>query len=230
MKTATTSKTLARVLGLAIMAALAMSVLLAASAQAADPEIHCTSTTNTCTVTGAERNTHAFNIEGGNIRCRASFTATLNTKTMSTISGVTASYTGCRLFGVAATVNMNGCTYTFTNVSASNPATATLDIVCPAGNSIVLNAPSLPCTTTYGPQTGLAHVVLSNGGGAEPTDIVANFTVSGVNYNKAGVACPEGTGNKSNGTLNGETTLEGFNDSGPNGGEGNKVGLHVKPL
>src|SRR5262245_13917290 len=104
-----------KVLGLAITAVLAMSAVWATSAQAADPELHCTSTTNTCTVTGNEINTHTFTVTGGEVRCRSKLTATLNAKTVSTVTNVAASYNACKAFGLAATVNMEGCTYTLKN-------------------------------------------------------------------------------------------------------------------
>ena len=214
---------------LAITAAISMSAFWAVAAQAADPELHCTSTTNTCTITGSERNTHTFNLEGGNIRCRTALQATLNARTVSSVSGMTAEYSGCRAFGSPITVRMEGCTYTLTNVAASNPATANVNIVCPAGKSIVWNIPSLPCTITYPAQNNLAHIVLNNSGGAEPTDVVANFTVSGITYIQSGAGCFR-SGTNNTGTWNGETTFQGFNDNGAGQAEGNKVGLHVKPL
>ncbi len=219
-----------KVFGLAITAVLAMSALWAISAQAANPELHCTvSVTNTCTLTGTDIKGQTFTFDGFNYRCNSPFAATLNTKTASVVSSVATSYTNCRAFGVAATVNMEGCTYTFNLVAASRPATANFSIVCPAGKTIVWNFPTLPCTITVPAQDNLPHIVLENSGGAEPTDVVAKFTISGITYTETGLWCPS-PGTKNNGTINGESTLEGFNDNGQNQAEGNKVGLHVNPL
>ena len=219
-----------KVLGLAITAVLAMSAVWAVSAQAADPEIHCTSNTNVCTVTGNEINTHTFTIEGGNVRCRSRMHATLNNKTVTAVSGVTTTLTECRAFGVASTVNMNGCTFSFANVAASSPATANVSVVCPAGRNITISSPALPCTINVGSQGPLPHVVFNNSG-TEPTHVNANVTASGIRYTAVEATCPRRGGTFNNGTFNGETTLEGFNDNGPNApNEGEKVGLHVKPL
>ena len=215
-----------KVLGLAITAVLAMSAFWSASAQAANPELHCTSTTNTCTITGTELAAHTFSIEGGNVRCRSTLHATLNAKTVSTVSGVTTTLTECRAFGVASTVNMNGCTFTLTMVAGSNPATANVNVVCPAGRNITISSPSLPCTINIGTQGPLAHVVFNNSG-TEPTHVNASLTVTGIRYTMVEATCPRRGGTFNTGTFNGETTLEGFNDNGVGQAEGNKVGLHV---
>ncbi len=217
-----------KVLGLAITAALAMSAVWAAgSAQAADPELHCTSTTNTCTVTAPEKNAHTFTFEGVNMRCRSRLTATLNNKTVSSVSGVSAAYNECRWI-LSPTINMEGCTYAFNMVAASIPPTANFSIVCPAGKSININNPFLPCTITIGAQNSLAHIVFSNSG-TEPTHVNANITVSGLRYTTLQNTCPGRSGTFNTGTYNGESTLEGYNDNAPST-EGTKVGLHVKPL
>ena len=216
-----------KVLGLAITAVLAMSAVWAVSAQAADPELHCTSTTANCNITGNEITTHTFNVEGGNVRCRSRLSATIP-KT-ATAASVSAEYNECRAFGVAATVRMEGCTYTLTNVAASSPATANVSVACPAGRNIVVNAPSIPCTINVGTQGPLAHIVFSNRG-TEPTHVNANITVSAIRYTMVQETCPRRGGTFNGGTYNGESTIEGFNDNGVGQPHGNKVGIHVKPL
>ena len=215
------------ILGLAITAVLAMSAVWAVSAQAADPEIHCTSTTNTCNITGNEITTHTFNIEGDNVRCGSRLHATI-TRTTATAT-VSAEYFACRAFGTNAEVKMNGCVFNFANVAASSPATANVSVACPAGRNIEIINNNLPCTIHIGIQGPLAHIVFSNRG-SEPTHVNANITVSGIKYTMTQATCPTRGGTFNDGAYFGESTLEGFNDNGVGQAEGNMVGIHVKPL
>ncbi len=215
-----------KVLGLAITAVLAMSAVWAMSAQAAVPSIECTPEAgrNVCTVTGREINTHTFTVQRGNVRCASTFHATIN-RNVTSVSRVRATYTGCRAYGVAANVNMGTCTYTMTSTEDAEHK-ATVDVVCPEAGSIIIDAPSIPCRITVGPQTGLRHIAFTNEGN-EPTDVKAKITVSGIVYHNLDNTCPGGRGTFNDGIYNGESTLEAFNDNNPNV-EGNKVGLHVR--
>ena len=93
----------------------------------------------------------------------------------------------------------------------------------------MISAPSIPCTINIGTQGPLAHDVFNNSG-TEPTHVVKRLTLSAISYTMVEATCPRRGGTFNNGTMNGETTLEAFNDNGVNQPEGNKVGLHVKPL
>ena len=142
---------------------------------------------------------------------------------------MSAEYNDARGCGVRATVSMNGCSYTLNNVTGSSPATANVNVVCPAGRNIVINMPALPCTINIGTQGPLAHIVFSNRGN-EPTHVNANITLAGIRYTMVETTCPRRGGTFNNGSYIGESTLEGFNDNGVGQAEGSKVGLHVKPL
>ena len=216
-----------KVLGLAITAVLAMSAVWAVSAQATDPEIHCTSTTNTCKVTGNEITTHTLNFEGGNARCRSRLFATI-AKTTATATA-NAEYTECRAFGTRAEVKMNGCVYNLANVAGSNPPTANVSVSCNGGRVIEIINSFVPCTIEVGTQGPLAHIEFTSRG-TEPTHVNANITVPGIRYTMVQATCPRRGGVFNNGEYVGESTLEGFNDNGINDAEGSKVGLHVKPL
>jgi|SRR5215213_7714462 len=218
-----------KVLGLALIAAMAMSAVVAAAAQAESPTLVLTGSASG-TVKGSS-NDNVFTVQGGNVKCvensgvkGARFEGTV-TAEKSTEVKIKAAYgngsKGCTAFGVAATVNMKSCEYVFKSVKGSNPATATVNVACSvAGDAITVTASALPCTVTVGPQTGLAHVVFKNSNTAEPTDVNVEITVSSIAYTASGVGCPK-PGSFADGNYAGSVTLEGFNTAGT------KVGLHA---
>ncbi len=220
-----------KILGICTLATLALSAL-GASAQAATPEFHCTSTTANCFATGSSSNA-SFEIASPNLMhlgCKESggtpglqLKATA-TKTASVLDAIP-SFSGCTYVGFNAAVNTNGCFFRFKLVEGTKPATATVDIVCPAGRKIVITMPGLEAFFEIGAQTGLSHAVLTNTG-TEPTGVEAAMTITGLTYTTAGVIS-QGTniGTFSNGEFAATVPLSGFNDEG--GVEGNKVGFHV---
>jgi len=216
-----------KVLGLALVAIMAMSAVISAVAQAESPTFVLTAATGKFK---GSSNDHIFTVQGGNVKCvenggvkGARFEGTL-TAEKSTEVTVTAAYgnagKGCTAFGVAATVNMKSCHYRFTAVKGSNPPTALVDVICTtAGDEITVTASSLPCTVTVGPQTGLIHALLTNAG-PEPTHVNAEITVGKIKYTASGVGCPK-PGTFEDGSYTGTVTLEGFDTTGK------KVGLHI---
>jgi len=197
------------------------------------PELHCTSSTTGCTLWG-QSSGHVFSLQGATVGCKqyegvagARFEATVpKTGTSATIK---AAY-GVGGKGCTWPVQVNGCDYTLNFIEGSSPATATVDITCTAGGNITLTAVAYDCTITIGPQNGLGHVTFSNSGGAEPTDVTAEFSLEKIKYTATGSWCPK-PGTSEDGKYQGTLTLEGFEDPGPAGSEpypkGNKVGLHV---
>src|SRR5262249_54366950 len=79
------------------------------------------------------------------------------------------------------------------------------------------------CTVDIGEQGYLNHIVFSNKnpglGQGEPMetqtkDVIANATVSGVQYQETGVFCPGGNNHQaSDGSFAGETTVRAYEDS-----------------
>jgi len=207
---------------------MAMSAVAAVAAQAESATLVLTGSPGT--LKGAS-NDNVFTVQGGNVKCvensgvkGARFEGAVTAEKSKEVK-VTAAYgngsKGCTAFGVAATVNMKSCHYLFKSVTNSNPPTATVDVTCTtAGDAITVAASSLPCTITVSPQTGLSHVVFTNSGGAEPTDVLVDITVKNIKYTSTGVGCPK-AGTFEDGEYNGTVTLEGFNSSGT------KVGLHA---
>jgi hypothetical protein len=127
---------------------------------------------------------------------------------------VQATYAECTVLGIAGSVNMNGCTYTF-NVLNQAPVGATYaghaDIACPAGKAIELisGTSKVKCTVTIPAQT-------TNSGGLSFTNeasstIGLSLAVNGIDYHQQegeGLgACS--TGDFTDGTYTGSSTLVG---------------------
>jgi hypothetical protein len=225
-----------KILGLAFMAVLAVAAMSASAAQAQTPEFHCTSTSVSCFVVssggthGTGSNDNKFTVNGGNVECTgnttvdgAQFKGTA-AKTTSSVQ-LEATYTGCKAFGVAASVKMEGCKYQFALVAGGGGAVNT-NVVCPAGKSITVSAkPALDCVITVGAQGPLTGVSVANAG-TEPTHIAATVAIGEViSYTKTGTECPGGAGSGTNGKYAGTATLTGYEDNSEV--KGTKVGLHV---
>jgi len=174
-----------KVLGLAVLAVLSVSAVVAASAQA---DTFTASKYPTPITSSSAIGNDIFKTEGGDVECdshlRGSLASVSNSITM------TGSYIECRAFGFLSATIFMGCDYVL-HVNGE------LDIECPASNKIIITAGT--CEVQIGTQTGLSKVELSNGSG----DINAKANVSGIKYDvtKDGFGCPfSGTGEKTGGT------------------------------
>jgi hypothetical protein len=179
-----------KVLGLALVAVLAMSAMVASAASASQYTGSAYPTTGTGSNTAGNE---TFTTPGGTVQCDSHFEGTLAAAS-STLT-VTPKYTNCVAFGfLNATVNMNGCDYLFHSGPAQGGGVYfhTVDIVCPAGKSIVITAGT--CVADVGGQTGLAKVKTTNlaGGTVTVQPEVAGITL---NVTTDGFGCPfSGTG------------------------------------
>lgn len=155
------------------------------------------------------------------------FSATL--KEATTPVNATPLLSECRAFGfVETTVNPNGCEYRFhAGSGAEDEFTGSLDLVCPAGKSIVIQA--LTCEVQIGAQTGLGPITYENI--TEETEEIPkpsvgiHFKVEELAYTKTkdGFLCPlAGTGAKADGKI-----LGGVFAAAENGSE-KPIGLKVK--
>ncbi len=110
-----------KVLGLAVIAVLALGAFSASSALAV--EFHSDSRTGNTWLTGETNTgagvgtTHVFDAAGSTITCKkATFSGTQAGNTAADVT-MAASYSECTVhvggFSLAATVNMGGCAYTF---------------------------------------------------------------------------------------------------------------------
>jgi len=120
------------------------------------------------------------------------------------------SYSGCQAFGFfSIPIDMNGCKYVYTTVTKSGGSfVGTKDIVCPAGQLIVITAPG--CTIKIGSQTGLGTVKLTNIGAGATREITIDENLTGVQYTEHRPLfyfCTNNTVPQVDGTLVGATLI-----------------------
>jgi hypothetical protein len=199
-----------KVLGLAVVAALALTAVIASAAQAT---AKFTVGASSGTIKSTQTTEQVFTTSAGTVRCTTANQEGSYTAASFTSLEVSATYSGCKAFGfLSATVAMNGCKYNFAS-QANETTLANVDIVCPAGKDITVTTTG--CVVHVEPQTGLQHVTFQNGGGSPADDVNATATITGVKYT-ATSGCPggdEGT-TTANGSLTGGATVKAFNTTG----------------
>ena len=157
----------------------------------------------------AQHAQHVLTTSHGVIKCNQSlFEGTVTASGVEEVT-ITATYTGCTCFGLACTIDMNGCKY---NVSgAGQPAkTALVQVTgCTTGKQI--EATVLGCVVTMPEQTVGGHIVFTQ----NPEDVTANVTASGITYQSHGCPFHEiPTTETSNGTYTGQATFQARQDQG----------------
>jgi hypothetical protein len=202
--------------GLALLAIAMLGALAASAAQAGDLDVPGRETSN---IRGQQEGTHTLKIPGESpVECTiATLEGTL--KQVPEIKDLregtlTGTYTGCKVGFFGAVVDMNGCKYTLTGESnGSAPAkTAWVDITgCTTADGIKITVAGGFCTITIPPQNTLSHIVLNNQG--TPQDARAQATVSNITY-KQSAGCPRGTTHAQDASYTGETTVRAFVDEG----------------
>lgn len=143
-----------KALGLAILAAFAMSAVVASSAHATQASF--TAESYPVTITGTQEGaTNYFEATPGRkVECKiATYEGTL--KEASTELTVTPTYDECTetSTGFGATVDLNGCHYIFTvgTKTSSTDAHGEVHVKCPVGNKISITVAT--CTVHVTPQT-----------------------------------------------------------------------------
>jgi hypothetical protein len=132
--------------------------------------------------------------DAGTIRCSTANQEGNFSSTAFSELEMSAAYSGCKAFGfLSATVSMGGCKYRY--VGSLSGRKATWSIVCSTGDITVT---TFGCVIHFKAQAGLEHVVFSNGAGI----VHASFLIAGLRYSQT-EGCPNGSGEKTNGTLNG---------------------------
>jgi len=124
-----------------------------------------------------------------------------------------------------ATMTMNGCDYVLhvgATTGQADTYSTTLDIVCPAGQSIIddvyfsaTNENLKVCETTIGPQNGLAGATIKD---TTTGDLELHGTYTGLSESKSGVC---GAGNTTTGEFHVNLTVNGTSS----GGAATQVGL-----
>jgi hypothetical protein len=129
---------------------------------------------------------------------------------------LTPTITGCKTFGLASVLDMNGCKYTITNKTAAGVTTAlkaTVDITgCTAGKQIEVTASG--CTIRVPEQHNLNDLGFVNLA-TVPKTVTMNITIQGITYQLTGALCPGTTGVLTHdGDITGSVTLKAFVDNG----------------
>lgn len=195
---------LIKMLGVAMVAALALSAVASASAA------EFRGASSPVTVTGSQTTTHEFTVEGSTVTCTTAKFSSAATAVPTSSILITPVYSGCKAFGIAgATVNMNGCQYKF----HSGPP-GTVDFSCSSGKTVISVSTFLGKCKVEVPGSnlsknqGLGGITYTNTPagkvtvGASVTGITAEIVES------TGV-CPLKVGTVTNASYSGQTVVEG---------------------
>ena len=162
----------------------------------------------TVSLSGKQKVASVFKSTAGSNECKGGTTSGTGTTPTSTLT-LTVTTSECSCLGVACTVDMNGCQY-LGHLGAGT--TATVDIVCPAGQE--MTSTSSKCTTHIKPQTGLGTVTFKNTGSGSTQEIELEFKVEKISYTHtegSGIGkCTTGSG--TTGTLTGTSIVTAVED------------------
>jgi hypothetical protein len=240
-----------KALGLALVAALAMSAVTASAAQAERAEFTAEGGVP-AVVKGEQEGTVNYfeRTPGEKIDCNTvDYQATLEEP--NTTITVTPHYAECEKGGTGLSTALNGCHYvlhtvgTTTEVGEEEITHAATDIVCPEEEAIEIKGPFGICVDHILPQTGLGGLTITNKLADETTPkpymtIHIDITKEITYYHEDTAFCPwEGpSAHREDGNFVSTVIMKGYEDlnelvEGPTGPEttykeGNEVGIHVK--
>ena len=173
----------ARTLGATGVLAVALTMLLAASASAAQFQ----APSYPVSLTGEASSSSALEIktESGTSKCtKVSLSGTASGA--SSAVSVTPNYSSCKAFGLSATTVTNSCSYVLQSTNENNPFTGNVDIACSKGGDAIEIVPTgLDCRVKIPAQTGLAGAAFANGGAS----FKSNLSLAGVKYIEVGTSC-----------------------------------------
>ncbi len=203
-----------KILGLAVVAVLAMTAVAAPAAIAAE----FTAEKYPVKVTGTQDpGTNKIVVEGGNLTTECSSTETKFHGTMekpTSFLTVEATYKGCiSNLGSAATIDMNGCDYIFgVGAGATDTWAGFVTINCPAGKQIEVTGGL--CNVDIPAQTLLGGVTYTNLTAAKPKkDVTVDMAIKGIKYTMTPIIfCPFSHETRSDGEYLSSVTLRAFED------------------
>lgn len=234
-----------KALGLALVAAFAMSVVAASAAQAEKGLLTETNNEYPVAITGHEENDpNAFTLQGNATECSdVTFEGTIEEAT--TNLTITPHYTECVSGGVKSKVHLNGCDYTFTTgtlTAGHEVAHGSVHVICPEGKNIELTIPEAGtlCQVHIPGQAPEGEVTYTNNpalSGDEFDDVTVDVDVDvAVNVTKESIFCPLAAG-VDTAIYESEVTVTGWEDLGihenPNTPgkdtltEGSQLDIHV---
>lgn len=195
-------------LGLALVAAFAMSAFGASSASASFPLFHVEA--EDTVLTGSQGQLAALNIlttDFGELKCKdVKYIGTQEVFTTSTMT-LKPKFEQCQHGGENAVVTENSCAFVFHLGESTEPIEAQMDIECVDGDQLVVHTEE--CTTTIPPQAGLKKVTFTNEGEATTRSVIADLNVEEIHYVEHGEGCASETVTTENGTFKGKTTVTG---------------------
>lgn len=189
------------IIGLALLAALALSAVAGAAGASAS---QFRAQQYPATITGTQGTAQKLNLNGTTIKC-SNTTATATAASASSTLELTPAYSGCTIGGLAATSSSNGCQLTYASTSESAPLTGTLGVKCGAGAAIEFKQGT--CVFSIPAQSGVGGLEFTNAGTGSTRTVTTTYGVSGLSYT-AGSGCGS-PGSFSNGTLTGSSVLKG---------------------
>jgi hypothetical protein len=204
-----------KVLGLALVAVLALSASVASSAFAI--EFHSDSLSGNTWLTGVSTGSHVTDAAGSTITCKkATVSGTQSGKTAASVD-LNISYGECTVaigeFNLAATVNMGGCQYSFNAngevgvVNATGKTCSTEQITYRVSNFLG------ECDVKIGPQTGLKSVKYGGSTTVANGTIGVSVNITNIKGTSTGNLCST-TGEFTNGQYtSGPVTVSGFTDN-----------------
>lgn len=199
-----------KVLGLATVAILAMSVVVASSASA---HYLFTSEITPTDFTAEQTGKHKFTTGGQSVECSVATASGTQIGTSFSEITVTPTYSGCTYAGKTTHVTMNGCAYTFTGSTTADGKHGIVHVECPVGKVIEVHITDFPsvgqtCTLTIAAQTPSQGYTATQQG----ADIEIHATASGIKIT------PHGSGNclvLISGVYTGTSTVRGYVDGSP---------------
>jgi hypothetical protein len=213
-----------KALGLALLAALALSAVAASSAPAVK-EFHSDIEKTVLTGTDTPNTASQFTTLHNTTKCATNlWEGTATAKTVKELT-VTQTLSGCtENNGFTIDVNFNGCHYKFTleegifeTPGGTTHTRGPTHIVCPVGKEIewLITVPIFAdCLIKIPPQTPTIPTVdYTNQGSGTTTDVEVVSTVSGITYSETGSTCPT-PGTHNDGVFDAKVTVKGFTWTG----------------
>lgn len=204
-----------KALGLALVAAFALSAVVASAASA---QFHSEKTETRLTVSSNETQTFSYTKNGVKVTCnKVAVTATVTSQTSTDVTAYPTYSEDCTALGLPADIEFNtgtnhNCYYTFT--LAEGATSGTSDLRCNnAGEDVTIKVTEEPgkvfCEYTLQPQEGLGPVVFANLGSGTTREVRLEPAVEGIKATKTkgGLLC--GPATSETGTYSGKATVTG---------------------
>ena len=211
-----------KALGLALVAAFAMSAVVASAASAAEFRAESTPVT----LTGAQEGQDVFETDAGEVECtEATYHGTQSVSPAASVE-VAPTYSGCSaLFGTPAEVIPNGCKYRFKITSETSATTShgTVDIVCPVGKEITVTVKGTfgssthKCTVHIPSQNGIAGITYTSEGTKSGRYVMVDVNANTIKYSQTagtGLGACSNASNTTNGIYIGQSKVTGEVDGG----------------